>query len=156
LNQVADHLEDTPQPEELAWNVVAWNFLKTSREKNVKFNPEEWTKNDSPGMYISYTYARVRKAIEGIMGDDSQITEQDVKLLGASSYKEYYLARSQEQMDASPMANFTLDLAKEITLAYHNEKIIGGRPGFQFAMRRAHGVLGLCMNYLGMKQLKEV
>ncbi len=156
LTQVADHLEDTPQPEELAWNVVAWNFLKTSRGKNVIFNPEEWTKNDSPGMYISYTYARVGKALESILGDSTQITDADVRLLGVASYKEYYLARSQELMDASPLANYALELAQVMTQAYHNEKIIGGRPGFQFAMRRAHGFLGLCMNYLGMKQLKEV
>lgn len=156
LTEVANHLEDTPQPEELAWNVVAWNFLKTTRPKNVMFNPEEWTKNDSPGMYISYTFARVHKALKGIVGDVSQVTDQDVRLLGAAAYKEYYLARSQELMDASPLANYTLDLAKEITRAYHSEKIIGGRPGFQFAIQHANLTLSLCMHYLGMKPLQEV
>lgn len=156
LQSVVDHLQDTPEPEALAWNVVAWNFLKTNRGKNVMFKPEDWTKNDSPGMYISYTYARVGKAINGLMGATTPLTEADIRLLGVASYKEYYLARAQELMDASPIANYALDLAKEMTQAYHHEKIIGGRPGFQFAMRRAHGTLGLCMDYLGMKQLKEV
>jgi arginyl-tRNA synthetase len=158
---VADALQEyksgyNPDTMDLAWNVVAWNMLKNSRAKNVLFNPEQWTKIDSPGMYITYTYARVDSALSNIEGDESQITEQDVKLLGACSYLNYYIERAQDQMDASPIANFTLDLAKEITSAYHAEKIQGGRPGYQFAMLHAHHTLGKCMDLLGMKLLTRV
>jgi arginyl-tRNA synthetase len=47
----------------LGWNIVAWNFLSANRERNVKFIPSQWTKSDQPGLYISYTYARILKAL---------------------------------------------------------------------------------------------
>jgi arginyl-tRNA synthetase len=157
IQTVADHLQDTPSPKELAWNVVAWNFLKNSRSKNVLFNPEQWTKTDSPGMYISYTFARLDSALGPTGGgDEKQITEADLRILGVSNYLDYYVGRAVELMDPSPIANYALDLAMEITHAYHSEKIQGGRPGFQFAMNYAHEALAEAMNLLGMKLLKRV
>jgi len=157
LNSVAEHLQDTPHRKELAWNVVTWNFLKTGRPKNVLFNPEQWTKIDSPGMYISYTFARLDSALgDLIMGDPDQITEEDVRLLGICSYLDYYIERAVELMDSSPIANYALDLAMAITNVYHAEKIQGGRPGVQYVMRHAHTTLAECMDLLGMKALKRV
>jgi arginyl-tRNA synthetase len=49
--------------EKLAWNVLAWNLLQPAREKNVKFESEKWCRPESPGMYISYTYARAYSAL---------------------------------------------------------------------------------------------
>lgn len=157
LDLVASHLQSTPHPKELAWNVVAWNFLKTGRPKNVLFNPEEWTKIDSPGMYISYTFARLDSALgDLIMGDPDQITDADVRLLGICSYLDYYIGRAVELMDSNPIANYALDLAMAITNVYHAEKIQGGRPGLQYVMRHAHTTLSECMDLLGMKPLKRV
>lgn len=154
---VADHLQDTPSPLDLAWNVVAWNFLKSSRSKNVLFNPEQWTKVDSPGMYISYTFARLDSALQGTTGSvEGEITDADVRILGVSNYLDYYIGRAVELMDASPIANYALELAMELTAAYHAEKIQGGRPEFRFAMNYAHGALGEAMHLLGMKLLKRV
>ena len=31
----------------------------------MKFTPEEWTKPEAPGMYITYTYARIKSALKG-------------------------------------------------------------------------------------------
>jgi len=158
---VADALQTVksgynPDTIDLAWNVVAWNFLKNNRAKNAIFNPEQWTQIDSPGMYISYTYARTDSALGDYVGDASYLTEADLPLLGVCSYSDYYIGRAVELMDASPVANYTLELAQAITKAYHAEKIQGGRPGLAFAMRHAHDTLGKCMNILGMKQLKRV
>jgi arginyl-tRNA synthetase len=145
-----------PDTIDLAWNVIAWNFLKNSRSKNAVFNPEQWTQIDSPGMYISYTYARTDSALGDLEGDEAQITEVDLPLLGVVSYSNYYINRAAELLDASPVANYTLELAQAITKAYHAEKIQGGRPGLAFAMRHAHNTLGKCMHILGMKLLKRV
>ena len=158
---VADALQTVksgynPDTIDLAWNVIAWNFLKNNRSKNAIFNPEQWTQIDSPGMYISYTYARTDSALGELEGDEVQLTEADLPLLGVCSYSSYYIGRAVELMDASAVANYTLELAQAITKAYHAEKIQGGRPGLAFAMRHAHDTLGKCMNILGMKQLKRV
>ena len=64
LQQIITQFELTPDPERLAWNVLAWNFLHVSRSQNVKFSPKEWTKPESPGMYITYTYARLKSALK--------------------------------------------------------------------------------------------
>lgn len=156
LDAVKDCFDDTPDPDGLAWNVVAWNFLKSSRGKNVMFNPDEWTKVDSPGMYISYTYARFDSALGSIEGDESSVMEEDLSLIGAASYVDYYLDKAADQMDASPVANYALELAGVMTKAYHSEKVRSGRSGFQFAMRYAHNALGRAMETLGMKLLKRI
>lgn len=156
LQSVADHLKNTPEPMDLAWNVVAWNFLRTGRAKNSLFNPEQWTKIDSPGMYISYTYARVDSALGDLEGDESQITDADVHLLGVCSYLDHYWQKSADMMDSGPLAGYALELAQEITSSYHAEKIQGGRAGLQFSMRYAHDTLEQTMNLLGMKPIKRV
>lgn len=66
MEEVMGNLNECPEKRKLAWNVLAWNFLQVSRSQNVKYNPAEWTKTDAPGMYITYTYARVKKALTGI------------------------------------------------------------------------------------------
>lgn len=68
VQQIIDRLDPTPEPKKLAWNVLAWNFLHVARPKNVKFTPEEWTKPEAPGMYITYTYARIKSALKGLDG----------------------------------------------------------------------------------------
>lgn len=64
LEEIKSQFDPTPYPDKLAWNVLAWNFLHVSRSQNVKFNPKEWTKTDSPGMYITYTFARLKSALQ--------------------------------------------------------------------------------------------
>jgi hypothetical protein len=63
MQEIMDKFDDTPEPRQLAWNVIAWNFLHASRSANVKFDPDKWTQIESPGMYITYTYARIRAAL---------------------------------------------------------------------------------------------
>ena len=65
IAQIISQLDPTPNPKKLAWNVLAWNFLHVARSKNVKYTPEEWTKPEAPGMYITYTYARIKSAMKG-------------------------------------------------------------------------------------------
>lgn len=64
IEQVIANLNPTDEPKKLAWNVLAWNFLHVARSKTVKFTPEEWTKPEAPGMYITYTYARLKSALK--------------------------------------------------------------------------------------------
>lgn len=67
MQEMMANLDDTcPEKRKLAWNVLAWNFLVVARGQNVKYMPEDWTKADSAGMYITYTYARIKKALKGV------------------------------------------------------------------------------------------
>lgn len=162
LEEIKGNLSETPQPDKLVWNVLAWNFLRVSRSKNVKYTPQEWTKVDSGGMYITYTYARIASTnIEEIVRYFTpavlrEITQDDANLIGFASQYNYYLKNSIEDFDPAQLANFTFELAKKLNLAYGKEKIKDGRVGFQLAVHVAFKKLELCMTYLGMFKLTKV
>jgi hypothetical protein len=160
LAMVQDCLDETPCRKELAWNVIAWNMLQASRETNIKFEAEKWTNADSPGMYISYTFARVFSALSagGILVGNfvEPETDLDLRLIGLSSYYNYYHQRAAKSFDPAPIANYSLELAKLITSAYSKERINGGRPPFQYAIGKATDTLAECMYDLTMYDLKTV
>ena len=163
LAGIKDNLKETPEPDKVAWNVLAWNFLHASRTKNVKYDPVAWTNPDAPGMYISYIYARVASAVKklpdefyAVYSDKYDLTESDVELLGMAAYHKYYLKRSRELMDPVQLANYAQTLALRLNLAYHQEKIVDGRYGFQFAVVEALRVLRLTMNYISMFPLEKI
>ena len=171
LRAVVDNLEHTDHCEKLAWNILSWNFLSVGRKKNIKFNPNSWAKTEAPGMYISYTYARIESALkkQGKNTDNrlcwyshlpevqpEMIEEKDINLVGFSSYISYYLKDAEKNMDTSRMANFTLELAQRLTLAYHEEKIVKGREGFIWSINTAMRSLGRAMTYLNMYRLENI
>ena len=150
----------------LAWNILAWNFLHTTREKNIKFDVESWTRPDQGGLYISYTYARAVSAL-GKKGQQltrvyrnqemrSPLQEIDISLLGFAEQYRFYYQESVNRLDSAPIANFAFDLAKLISQAYEKEKVNGGRIGFNQAFEHATWRLEMCMSDLGMFRLYEV
>lgn len=158
IAEIMAKLGDTcPEKRKLAWNVIAYNLLCYSRGTNARYNPDDWTHPDKPGLYITYTYARINKALKGVMVDGvPELTQEDVNLVGFSEYMLYYVHRSVETLDATTLASYAYDLARRLSKAYHAEKIQGGRPAFQYAVMRANSVLQQCMTYLGMFHLETV
>jgi arginyl-tRNA synthetase len=131
-----------------------------SRSQNVTFDPKKWTHPDSPGMYITYTYARVVSALKKTIVDltyrRDDFTDGDIALLGMTSYLPYWLNRSYETMDFAGLANYAHDLARKLVNAYHAESIKDGRIGFKAAVFTALTCLGQTMNYLGMFPMEQV
>ena len=158
IDEIKSRFEPTPRPDQLAWNVLAWNFLQVARAKNVKYTPEEWTKVESPGMYITYTYARLKSALRngGYRDPNFDFIQSDADLIGFANQYHYHKARVVEKLDPAILANFTHDLARKLGVAYHSEKIQGGRYGFKYAMKLATDVLQKCLNDLGMFDLETV
>lgn len=162
LKLVLDKLDKTYEPEKLAWNVLAWNFLHCGRKSDVKFNVEEWTKPDSQGLYTTYSFARICGAsIVGAMGKTwkpaaENFTEDDVKLMGFASYMDYYRERAAEMFDPAPLAFFSHELARKLSSTYHAKRISDGPPGYQYAVDRAWHALGDTMILLGMHPLTDV
>jgi arginyl-tRNA synthetase len=77
----------------LAWNVLAWNFLTCSREQNVKFDVDRWTDPNSGGLYITYTYARIKAALKkagGIHGDFNFNIQPDERSMMAQGCRGFY------------------------------------------------------------------
>lgn len=157
---VMDKLEETPEPKKLAWNILCWNFLHISRNQNIRFDIDEWTKSDSPGMYVSYTMARISSALENVVLPKviqaKDFEDLDIELIGVANYLDYYTQRAIKQVDPSPLAKFAHDLARKLGNAYHSEKINGGRPNFQYAVNYGLEKLKACCTLLGMFPLSKV
>ena len=150
-------MQPVPNPKKIIWNVIAWNLLATGRATNVKFEPELWVKPEAPGMYCSYTWARLNSALEGSdqevddsFGDEKKMTEADAQLAGFTQYRFYYFAKAQTGMDPAGLANYLYDLCRRATKAYHTERIRNGRPGFRFAISMCKLGIEDCMKMLGM------
>ena len=159
IEMIVLRLNDCDRQDELAWNILAWNFLHVTRGKNLKFDVENWTRPDQGGLYITYTYARVLSAMKTkphllVRMYSSQMllnsTEEDVKLVGFSEQYLFYFQEAVDHLDSAPLANFAFDLARQINQAYEREKIDGGRPSFVRAIGHATCRLEQCMQNLGM------
>ncbi len=150
-------MKPVPEPKKIVWNVIAWNLLATGRGTNVKFEPELWVKPEAPGMYCSYTWARLNSALDGpdeetdgSFGDEKSMTEADVELAGYSQYHLYHIGNTNETLDPAGLANYLYDLCRRATKAYHSERIRDGRPGFRFAISQCKLAIEECMKTLGM------
>jgi arginyl-tRNA synthetase len=158
-------LDDERGPK-VAWNIAAWNFLHAARETNLKFQPEMWVRPEAPGMYITYTYARVRKALRteyahinpsSIKNNWSgKVSEEDAKLLGLAEQYPYYHHKAVAQLDPAPVANFAHDLARALGIAYEREMIRGGRSEFVWTINHALYRLMQCMTDLGLFYIDQV
>lgn len=161
----------TKFPEELAWNILAWQFNSSAVGSPTKFNPKEWAKPEAPGVYITYTYARVRKAILKAMEagcitieeltaydnpPDTPLTEIEYKLLGQSEYLNYYTMKAQNRIAPCCIAAFALDLAKTLSSVYQVQTISNGSKNFIWSMNYANKKLKVCMQLLGMHAITEV
>lgn len=157
----------------LAWNILSWNFLHVSRDKNIKFDVETWTKPDQGGLYVSYTYARAVSALKkknqhlkrlyyevtwqkSWAGMNYPFCQADIDLLGFSEQYNFYFQEAINRLDPAPLANFAYDLARQISQAYEREKIDGGRKVFAQVIEHATWRLEMCMKDLGMFALHEV
>jgi arginyl-tRNA synthetase len=162
LDLVIEQLDPTPEPKKLAWNILAYTFLQAAMASNNKFDPVSMTKPTAPGMYLSYTLAKVHSALAkgGVPLDAGQppsgLTDGDVKLLGLAAYADFYLHSAAESKDPAPLANYLLTLAKGLAKVYAKQSIKDGPAGFQFAVAQAFKTLEKGMTTLGLFPLHEV
>ena len=156
IQLIIGRLDTTPEPKKLAWNVLAWNFLHVGRSKNVKFNIEGWTTPDSPGLYVSYTYARLASIFKNSIPEQVNLEDADLNLLGFCQYLNYSKLCSQITLDLAPIAEFSHELSRKIGNLYHSERIDGGRPSLRWVMYQAMMTLEKAMKYLGMFPLEKI
>ena len=146
----------TSDPKKLAWNVLCWNFLHVGRVQDVRFEPEKWTQPEAPGLYITYTWARIVRALKGLYPPLSPEQPIDIELVGFADQNDYWHRQAAERFDSASLANYTHDLARKIGTAYHTEPIREGRRAFQGSLGFANQILGKCMTTLGMFRLDQV
>lgn len=161
LDLVMAKLDPTPEPKKLAWNILAFTFLQSAMASNTKFDPVTMTSPQAPGMYVTYTLAKVHSALSkaGVPLDTDQPPELslgDVELLGWAAYAGFYEQKAVQAKDPAPLANYLLTLAKQLSKLYAKQSIKGGSAGFQFAVGQAFRTLKNGMEMLGLFPLCEV
>jgi arginyl-tRNA synthetase len=162
LQQVIGQLDPTPDPRKLAWNILAYSFLLQSLGSNNKFDPAQMAKPMAPGMYLSYTLAKVHSALAkgGVPLDVAwpppDLSHGDVALLGLAAYADYYQHQAAQARDPAPLANYLFVLARGLARVYAKQSIKDGTAGFQFAVSRAFQALEQGMGTLGLFPLHEV
>lgn len=170
MDEVISKLKETESPRQLAWNVLAWNFLHISRSNDVKFEVEKWTDPDSAGMYITYTWARIDRALGGssrsmrnlwmarqeAMGKSFEYSAADVELLALADQYHYWVDQAKKNFDTAALANYAHDLARKLGNLYHLERIMDGRPAYRMALTYANTALEGVMYWLGMFPLSNV
>ena len=136
----------------------------------MKFEIEKWTNPDSPGLYITYTWARINKALNvrsGLEYDlheierhirdmDEEFHQVDLEILSLADQHKYWRLQAWKNIDPTTLASFAHDLARKLGSVYHQERIDGGRQAFRLALLYANTVLKKTMVWLGMFPLTDV
>lgn len=157
ISQVAAAVKPTEKPMDLIWNVLAWQFNSAAIGKDTPLDVEGWCKATSPGIYITYTNARVCKALALAPGPDgAQMGLEDAQLCGYASYLGHHWQNAIESKEPCGVAQFALKLAKKLAEVYSKKPIQGGSAGLAYSLHYAAGVLQQCMALLGMKVLEKV
>lgn len=156
VEEIMKHLKPTIHPMDLIWNVLAWQFNSASVGTDTVLDVETWCNITSPGIYITYTNARINKALKEACGEAGQMTQEDVELCGMASYFFYYWQRAIEDKEPCHVAQFALKLAKKLSEIYGKKSIKSGEAGFVYSLRYTVDTLQRCMSLLGMKILEEV
>jgi arginyl-tRNA synthetase len=153
---VLAQLEPTPEPRKLAWNILTFTFLKSALATNTKFDPVQMTRPTAPGMYLTYTLAKVHSALLKGGVPPATLTDGDVVLLGLAAYAEFYLHKAAEARDPARLANYLLTLARGLACVYGKQSIKDGPAGFQYAVSKAFRTLEEGMATLGLFPLHAV
>lgn len=159
FNMVLDCLEPSPEPEKLAWNILSWQFNSAQIATNTKFVPEQWAKPESPGLYCSYTLARIGKALSAATSlpfHQPKIEEEDVPLLAESQYLNHAINKAQQAKEPLHLANYVLTLSRTLSNRYKARSISEGTPSYQWSIQTGFKSLATAMTLLGMHPLKEV
>lgn len=160
FQMVLDHLREAPNPRKLAWNILAYQFNSSAVQSNTKFNAEVWVKPESPGMYISYTYARITNALKRAEYIPEiapvDIQNEDADLLGVCSYFVYAQKTAKVMLQPNILAKYALDLSTKLANLYHKKQIQGGPVGYIYAINQAKETLGKTMDLLGMHLLEKI
>jgi arginyl-tRNA synthetase len=139
----------------LAWNVLIGQIYSNKLSSNIKFDFNKWTNvKSSPGLYISYTYCRLKKVLKEIDLDQSH----DIRFLNSDLYKRFHLAWDQSKFYLEPvhLQKFCTELCNEISNFYDNNKIITGSKETQIKASNYFWLLDLVLEKLGYFKIEKI
>jgi arginyl-tRNA synthetase len=143
---MSDLMKEFDGNQELSYNIFAGYILKNNPQSDKVFNAET-IKNpkNSPGLYLSYTMARMKSAGVEVKYNESFIKQS----------MQFYLLKSQQSLNPSILFNALVDLCKEINTLYIDHQISGNEENKKmFGLLLSDLALG--MKKLGMFEVDKV
>jgi len=160
VDAIVEKLTHSKCPKEvLAYNILFCNFLMTGRQTNLKFDPDLWSNPNSPGLYITYTYARLCSVIKKYPNKillDERIEEKDIPLWSTIAYTDYYYSLAVSKLDPVFLAQHTLSICKEINAVYERERILDASMSTLTCLCTAKNTLENLMEKLCIEPVKEI
>lgn len=162
---IKNSLDTTPNPDQLAWNILAWQFNSAAKHSNTKFNLKQWSNPNTGGLYISYTYAKMKSAlkkaeVETVLENNpnakAQVNENHLPVLGTMAYFTHAFNAAATLLEPHHLAHYAFGLAKTLAGLYAQEKFVGGDAGTLYVAYEATELLGDCMALLGMYPLESI
>jgi arginyl-tRNA synthetase len=131
---------------ELIYNVIAGFILKntTHSDKNITLDTIDNPKN-SPGLYLSYTMARLLSAGCEILNNDKFISDK----------LNFYYMKSKNNIAPNILFNEIVEHCKEINTLYSTHKIVGNEDNKKMFNEKLSD-LSLGFKLLGLFNIKKV
>lgn len=158
IRAISENLTDSKCSfETLSYNILFCNFLMTARETNLKFDPKLWSNPNSPGLYITYTYARLYSVLSKLtIQFSTYVEEKDIPLRASVAYSSYYFSLAVNKLDPVFIAQHTFNLCKEINAVYERERILDASESTIYSLKLASEVLEKLMYLLCMESPKSI
>ncbi len=168
LKEIAEkELEKRNSPKQraelISLSALKFAFLKTDKNKDILYNPEESIKFEGEtGPYLLYTYARaksiLRKSKKKPKLEKEKIEEKERKLLDLFIEQGKALEESLEFKSPHPLAQYLISLAEEFNSLYHEEKFIDSEKEeyYLYLTKKTAEILKENLKLLGIKTLEEM
>lgn len=143
---MTDLMKEFDNNEKLCYNIFTGYILKANPESDKVFNMDTMKNpKNSPGLYLSYTVARLKSA-----GVEVKLNKNFLK-----QELQYSFLKSQSYLNPIYLFNALLELCKEINNLYITHHIVGNDENKKmFELLLSDLVLGL--NKLGMFEIDKV
>lgn len=141
-----DLMKEFENNQKLCYNIFAGYILKNHPQSDKVFNKDTVSNpKNSPGLYLSYTVARLKSA-----GVEVKYNKEFLN----NEFQFYYL-KSKHTLNPSCLFNSMIELCKKINSLYVTHKITGNEDNKKmFELLSSDLVLG--MNKLGMFEVDKV
>ncbi len=159
LEDIISNLEVRPNTniKQLAWNILAMNFLLVNRTSPVQYKPKEWCQITSPGLTVSYAFARYTSIIQRMsIPTVTKVDAEDIPLVAWAEYLHYYLNQTQLKLNTPPLTNYLLQLARKMNALYADRKILTGSDSLKMAANHMYCALKQGMESLGLFTIDRI
>lgn len=153
LIEIKHNLRENLQSEEIAWNIAVCNLLTANITSNLSFNYKNWTKSDSPGLYITYTYCRLKS----LLGKTFYPEVDGINdVIGEVMYMEFQESLATYTNNSSFVLKQLMSLCHKVNKLYDSKKLKEFSDIEKFSISLAYSTIERIMKKLSMNLVDKI